>query len=156
MKYKELNIGDWFMRTDITDKECIFIRTADIQSLKPSTCDFILYPQIKAGDCYLSPDPETQIIFITQLPIAKRYYRHYMISVDGEYQRLDKNMLFFCNLSNNEVSLIFIHDFNDIGIVCTGKNAGIQIDFANVKLRLNSFVNPTTSTLSCYEDNIKN
>ena len=149
MKYKELQIGDWFMRTDITDKECIFIRTADIQSLKPSTCDFILYPQIKAGDCYLSPDPETQVIFITQLPIAKRYYRHYMISADGKYQRLDKN-----NLFNNEVSLIFIHDFNNIGVVCTGKNAGTQIDFANVKLRLNSFVNPTTSTLFCYEEEL--
>lgn len=154
MKYKELQVGDWFMRPEL--KEYIFIRTADIQSLKPSTCDFILYPEVDAGNCYLSPAPETQVIFITQLPIVERYYRHYMISADGEYKRLDKNMCFFCNLSSNEVSLIFIRDFNNTGIVCNGKNAGTQVDFANIKLKLNSFVNPTTSTLSCYEDNIKN
>lgn len=149
MKYKELQVGDWFMRPDL--KEYIFIRTADIQSFKPSTCDFILYPQSEAGDCYLSPDPETQVIFVTQLPIAKRYYRHYMVSADGEYQRLAKNMPFFCNLFNNETSFILLRDFNNNGIVCNGKNAGTQIDFANIKLKLNGFINPTKSTLSCYE-----
>lgn len=51
-----------------------------------------------------------------------------MISTDGEYKRLDKN-----NLSGNEVSFIFIHDFNNTGIVCNGKNAGTQVDFANIK-----------------------
>lgn len=131
------------MRPDL--KEYIFIRTADIQSFKPSTCDL----EVDAGNCYLSPDPETQVIFITQLPIVERHYRHYMISTDGEYKRLDKN-----NLSSDEVSLIFIRDFNNTGIVCNGKNAGTQVNFANIKLKLNSFVNPTTSTLSCYEEEL--
>lgn len=51
-----------------------------------------------------------------------------MISTDGEYKRLDKN-----NLSSDEVSLIFIRDFNNTGIICNGKNAGMQVDFANIK-----------------------
>lgn len=130
MKYKELNIGDWYGRPDLIG--FILIRTAtSYDDNLPSTRDFVIYPYEYAGDYYFSDKVADMEI---TLPLPYVVYKSYYSMPLGAYYPFSKGTLFYYCPTPGETTLMLIYGIDNVGICCNGKNAGHKIDFVTTKI----------------------
>lgn len=116
MKYKELNIGDWF-----SYKNRVFVKTycPDLDE----NYDFCLSPSsVTFGDCFQSLPDEIEIKFLSQLNAYNPYPQTGIDSLDKAPLRQ------FLAFGYREKKIIFIKNNirnQEYTLALNGKNAGI-------------------------------